>query len=239
MQKADRDGLIGILSKEPVANCGFLEYLDAYELVRSGICGSSCGAVFQVGEDRWGALSSRLEEEAKELSFLFDGMLNVAISPAFSWSADAALGGRKPDCILHCTLMHLPDGAQIGKASADAVHIGPEYAETVYRNYKRASAVSLDYIKERLDNGPSIGTFRDGALVGWALTHDDFSMGMLTVLPEYRRQGIALDMTLALIEELRRLGKRPIAHIEKGNGMSMPLVRKLGFQEVCDIIFLG
>lgn len=239
MEKANREGLIRILSKEPVVNCGFLEYLGTYEALRSGICGSSCGAVFQVGDDRWGAICSRLEDEAKALSPLFDGMLNIAISPAFSWSVDAALGGRKPNYILHCTLVHLPDGVQLDKASANAVPIGSEHAETVYRNYKRANAVSFEYIRERLENGPAIGAFKDGKLVGWALTHDDYSMGMLTVLPEYRRQGIALDMTLALIEELRRLGKKPIAHIEKGNGMSMPLVRKLGFQDVCDIMFLG
>lgn len=239
MEKSEKDKLISLLSKEPVVNCGFLEYLNTYKVIRADIEGSSCAAVFEVGDDRWGALYSRREEEAKALSGLFEGMLNISVSPAFEWSVDAALGGRKPNYILHCTLVHLPDVTEIQEASSEPVPIGVEHAGTIYGNYKRASAVDIGYIRERLGNGPAIGTFRDGKLVGWAMTHDDFSMGMLTVLPEYRRQGIAMDITLALIKEMRRLGKKPIAHIEKGNGMSMPLLKQLGFVDVCDIMFLG
>lgn len=239
MEKSEKDRLIEILSKEPVVNCRFLEYLNTYEVVRSKISGSSCGAVFKVGDDTWGAIYSSSEEEAKALSGLFDGMLNVSICPAFDWSVAAALGGRKPNHVFHCTLVHLPDEVGIPEASAESLPIGVEYAETIFKNYKRADFMDIGYIRERLQEGPAIGAFRDGQLVGWGLTHDDFSMGMLTVLPEHRRRGIAMDITLALIKEMRRLGKKPIAHIEKGNSMSMPLVKKLGFVDICDIMFLG
>jgi 8-oxo-dGTP diphosphatase len=230
--------LIEILGREPIVNYGFLKYLDKYELKRSATLGSSCAAVFGMGDERWGALYSRQEEEARDLSLLFDGITKIAIEPAFAWSEQAALGGRENKGLLYASMLYLPDDAIVPAPSTESVPIGVEHAETVYKNYKRAESVDFGYIEERLSEGPAVGVFRDGMLVGWAMTHDDMSMGMLTVLPDYRRQGIALDITLAMIHRMRQMGEIPIVHISKDNTMSLPLVKSLGFVEACDVIFL-
>lgn len=230
--------LTGILKEEPIVNYGFLKYLDKYEIKRSATCGSSCAAAFSFDGEVFGALYSRDEAEAKQLSHIFDGIAGIAIEPAFPWSPKAILGDREPKGMLNAAMLYLPEGVKVPEASPDPVVIGVEHAETVWKNYKRAEHVDIAYIRERLAEGPAVGIFRDGNLVGWALTHDDMAMGMLTVLPEYRRQGIALDITLALIARMRELGEVPIVHISKDNTMSMPLVKKLGFVEICDVMFL-
>lgn len=231
--------LAGLLMKEPIVNYGFLKYLGKYEVKRSALCGESCAATFGFGDERFGALYSRDEDEARKVSSIFEGITNLAIEPAFEWSIRAALGERKPGNVLHATMLYLPDGVDVGEPSPDVVEIGDEHTETVYSNYARAELVNREYIRERLAEGPAVGVFKDGALVGWAMTHDDMAMGMLTVLPAYRRQGIAYDITLALIRKMRGIGEVPIVHISKGNSMSLPLVRKLGFLEVCDVMFIS
>lgn len=231
--------LEGILKREPIVNYGFLKYLGKYEIKRAALCGGSCAAAFGFGEERFGALYSRDEDEANKVCSVFEGITDLAIEPAFDWSIKAALGEKVPKSVLHATMLYLPEGAEIGEPTGEVVEIGDEHAETVYMNYARAELVNIDYIRERLNEGPAVGVFRDGALVGWAMTHDDMAMGMLTVLPEYRRQGIAYDMTLALIRKMRQIGEVPIVHISKGNSMSLPLVRKLGFLEICDVMFIS
>lgn len=231
--------LLELLRKEPIVNYGFIKYLVKYEVKRSAVCGGSCAAVFGFGDERFGALYSRDEDEARKVCKVFEGITDLAIEPAFDWSINAALGDRLPANVLHAAMLYLPEAVTVGEPSGEVVDIGDEHTETVYTNYARAELVNRDYIRERLSEGPAVGVFRDGALAGWAMTHDDMAMGMLTVLPEYRRQGIAYDMTLALIRKMRQIGEVPIVHISKGNSMSLPLVRKLGFLEVCDVMFIS
>ncbi len=228
-----------LLKREPIVNYGFLKYLGKYEVKRAALCGGSCAAVFGFGEERFGALYSRDECEAREVCRVFEGITDLAIEPAFDWSIKAALDDRTPKSVLHAAMLYLPEGVQVGEPSGDVVEIGVEHAETVYMNYARAELVDIAYIRERLAEGPAVGVFREGALAGWAMTHDDMAMGMLTVLPEYRRQGMAYDMTLALIRKMRQIGELPIVHISKDNSMSLPLVRKLGFLEICDVMFIS
>lgn len=231
--------LLELLKQEPIVNYGFIKYLGKYEVRRAAFYGSSCAATFGFGDEHFGALYSKDEDEARRVCTVFEGITDLAIEPAFDWSIAAALGERLPSSVLHATMLYLPEGVEVGEPSGDVVEIGDEHTETVYSNYARAELVNREYIRERLAEGPAVGVFRGGALVGWALTHDDMAMGMLTVLPEHRRQGIAYDMTLALIRKMRQIGEVPIVHISKGNSMSLPLVRKLGFLEICDVMFIS
>ncbi len=72
----------------------------------------------------------------------------------------------------------------------------------------------------------------DNKLVGWVLTHDDGSIGLLNVLPEYRRKGYGYELMLAIIRETRKVGKLPFLHIEENNIKSTELALKLGFEKI-------
>lgn len=84
-----------------------------------------------------------------------------------------------------------------------------------------------EYIEERIEAG-MLGAYCESGLVGFIGVHDDGSMGMLEVLPEYRRRGIALSLEVALINRLIEQKKLPYAQIVSSNDKSARLQEKLG-----------
>lgn len=93
------------------------------------------------------------------------------------------------------------------------------------------------YIRERLESGSVLGAFRGDTIVAFMGMHSEGSMGMLEVLPEYRRQGIALALESAYANRLLAQGQTPFAQIVTDNTASLELHRKMGFaissQELC------
>jgi len=93
------------------------------------------------------------------------------------------------------------------------------------------SSVDVDsYIDERLREGGMYGIYQAGHLAGFMGTHAEGSLGLLEILPAYRRQGLgeALERHVTRVHLSR--GWTPFAQIEKGNLPSQALHRKLGFE---------
>lgn len=237
VMEASADELKALLGLDSIANAGFLEHIGRFNVERAAICGSSCAAVFRFKEEIWGALSSRDEKQAKLLGGIFEGIRCVDICPAFDWSLKAALGTKEPASVRRYRVLYLPDGTEVPEPKGEAVPIGEEHAKVIYDSYGDDVLFGIDYVTERILSGPSYGIFKEGRLIGWAMTHGDFAMGFMMVLPEYRRQGIAMEITLSLIKSLRAMGRVPMVHVSKDNEKSLSLVRKLGFVEACDIMF--
>ncbi len=81
-----------------------------------------------------------------------------------------------------------------------------------------------------------LGGYLDGKLVGFAGLHSEGSMGLLTVLPDYRRRGFAQQIYSALINSQLEKGRIPYAQIYTDNENSLNLQRKLGFTLSGDVI---
>lgn len=98
--------------------------------------------------------------------------------------------------------------------------------ETVDANYHLVNGAELhkDFAKPEF-----LGGYLDGKLVGFAGLHSEGSMGLLTVLPEYRRRGFAQQIYSALINNQLRKGRIPYAQIYTDNENSLNLQKKLGF----------
>ncbi|MTI94080.1 MAG: GNAT family N-acetyltransferase [Firmicutes bacterium] len=107
--------------------------------------------------------------------------------------------------------------------------LGPEHAEYIFAHWPYADVSTPEYTRERLEKGISGGVFDRNKLVAWAATHDDGTLGFMTVLPEYRNRGYALAITLDLIARQRRQGIPSFVHIESENKKSLALALKLGF----------
>jgi 8-oxo-dGTP diphosphatase len=113
-------------------------------------------------------------------------------------------------------------------------HIAPlsvNDAEYLYEHSLYQGVVSPAYIRDRIQQGVSAGIHKDGQLVAWAMTHDDSAIGFLHVIEAYRRQGLAHELTVYLIHQLRQQGKIPFVHIEETNLKSIRLAMKLGFRK--------
>ncbi len=96
---------------------------------------------------------------------------------------------------------------------------------------------ATEYVKGRIEKGPSSGIFVDGELVAWNLTHfetDDVGVaGMLVVLPEYRSRGFAESVTIDVVKQIHASGKDAACHIHEDNQPSLSLSERIGFRRVC------
>jgi tRNA (guanine37-N1)-methyltransferase len=101
------------------------------------------------------------------------------------------------------------------------------YLPFVWKHYSHAD--DKEYLAERLRSGTMFGAFADGSLAGFIGMHAEGSMGMLEVLPSYRRRGIAAALEAFQVNRFLAQKKIPFAQIICGNTPSVRLHQKLGF----------
>jgi len=75
-----------------------------------------------------------------------------------------------------------------------------------------------------------LGAFVDGRPAGFVGFHDEGSIGMLEVLPEYRRRGLGAALELAAIRVALSRGQYAFGQVEAGNAASLTLQRSLGLE---------
>jgi len=131
--------------------------------------------------------------------------------------------------VLSCQRLYLPEDVQLPAATLSLSPVLPADAEHIYSNSNYKTFSSVEYIREQIKQGPGSAYRLEDTLAGWALTHDDGAMGMLHVLDDYRRKGVAKAIVIDLIQKVRALGLTPYTYVEPSNSGSMELVTQLGF----------
>lgn len=109
--------------------------------------------------------------------------------------------------------------------------LGAEWAEFVHEHYSHSFA-DVEYMRGALERG-MLGVFVDDKLAGYIGTHDEGTMGMLEVLPAYRRRGLGELLTLGAIRQALDEGRYAFDQVIEGNEASFALQRKIGM-EICD-----
>ena len=79
-----------------------------------------------------------------------------------------------------------------------------------------------------MEAGQLWGLFEDGQLAAFIGVHHEGSMGILEVLPEYRRRGLAMALEGWLIRWHLERGWTPFCHVYEDNPASHALQKKLG-----------
>lgn len=93
------------------------------------------------------------------------------------------------------------------------------------------------YLSGLIEQGELYGAFHGDTLMGFIGRHAEGSMGLLEVLPQYRRRGIAaLLQTRMIALELSR-GRIPYGQVFDGNDASMALQRSLGMTQSMDRVY--
>ncbi|MEK6851251.1 MAG: GNAT family N-acetyltransferase [Candidatus Thermoplasmatota archaeon] len=94
-----------------------------------------------------------------------------------------------------------------------------------------------NYVRSRIESGPTAGVYVDGDLVAWDLTHletdDVIMMGFLHVLDAHRGKGYAKSAGAAVAKLVLAKGKTPCCHVYVDNAPSIKLTEELGFRRVC------
>lgn len=144
--------------------------------------------------------------------FLYDELTKKRGFHSFMDCHNCAYYGREP------VPYTLPQGAEIKQ-------LAQSHAEFVAANY--SSQADLGYIRERIDAG-LFGVFVSGELAGFAGTHDEGSIGLLQVLPQYRRLGLACALEAFLINRQLAFGVLPFGQVRVRNDASLALQKKIG-----------
>ncbi|WP_017416545.1 GNAT family N-acetyltransferase [Clostridium tunisiense] len=102
-------------------------------------------------------------------------------------------------------------------------------AEIINHYYTYKDEISLDKIKDDIENRPSSAIYVDGDIASWVLIHNDNSMGIMYTKEEYRGRDYAEQVTLDLTNKILKSGHVPFLTIVDGNSMSPGLAKKCGF----------
>lgn len=109
----------------------------------------------------------------------------------------------------------------------------------VLENYHNPGAYE-SHIRGRIAEG-MLGGLVEGELAGFAGIHQEGALGMLEVLPQFRRRGLAEALEAAVIAMQLQRGRFPYCHVRLGNPASEALQKKLGlvFDRRRSLFWLG
>lgn len=174
-------------------------------------------------------LSTSTSQAADRLLRLLPGRcdLFVGCQPEYAPRVQAAL------CIPH---LHLCYSAAYVKTNplplpefdGELRLLDPSWAPWIYRHYSHAFG-PLSYYQGALERG-MLGAFPAGAAepAGFVGFHEEGSIGMLEVLPAYRRQGLGILLLSGAVNLALERGVFPFGQIFEDNSASLALQRRVG-----------
>ena len=102
----------------------------------------------------------------------------------------------------------------------------PDMAGWAYDHYSHRFC-EVDYIEDAIARG-MLGAFVEGHPAGFVGTHPEGSIGLLEVLPAYRRRGVGKALLHGAVRQALVQGAIPYGQVEEGNAPSLALQRKAG-----------
>ena len=109
------------------------------------------------------------------------------------------------------------------------------WAPWVYSHYSHAFG-GVEYMEGAIRRG-MLGAFVDGQPAGFAGTHIEGAIGMLEVLPAYRRQGVGEALLRGIVAWNLERGQYTYGQVFTDNGPSLALQRKAGMAVSEEILF--
>lgn len=230
MAEEEKKDPISFLKEDEIKNINMLNFMEGYPVRSIERIGDS---VLMRGESDcvWVYISSPNQRD-------LEGVLprltenDRTFAAIEEWMLPALTGGRKLSWELAMTRLVLPkDVAFSKKPSHHIVPLSPQDADYIFEHSIYQNVTRPEFIRGRIQGGPSGGVYESGKLAAWLMTQDDGSIGLLHVLEQHRRKGYAYDLTVYLVERIRAAERIPFLHIEDTNAGSMNLALKLGFRK--------
>ncbi|MDO4572000.1 MAG: GNAT family N-acetyltransferase [Clostridia bacterium] len=142
------------------------------------------------------------------------------------WEAPLLARGYRPDMRCYACLYEGAPLALKPPAGVEIRRLGPEWLDFVHAHY-RGGGAERTYLLERIEAG-MFGLFVQGEPAGFIGTHDVGEMGLLEILPAWRRRGYARLLEARLIDHILETGRLAHCEVEIWNEPSLALQRGLG-----------
>lgn len=113
--------------------------------------------------------------------------------------------------------------------------LGEEMAQWVYDHYSHPFG-GVAYMQGALRRG-MLGAFVDGACAGFAGFHEEGSIGMLEVLPAYRRRGVGEALLRGAVRLALERGQYAFGQVLVDNAPSLALQKKAGLTVSEDTLY--
>lgn len=117
-----------------------------------------------------------------------------------------------------------PDGR--GENGFSIRTLTEEFIPFVAEHYSEIG--TSEYVSERIRHGAVYGAFYDEKIVGFIANHEEGSIGMLYVLPEYRKRHVAMALETYCMNLAVERGEIPYGQVVLGNEASIRLQEKMG-----------
>ena len=117
-----------------------------------------------------------------------------------------------------------PDGR--GENGFSIRTLTEEFIPFVAEHYSEIG--SPEYVTERILHGAVYGAFYEEKIVGFIADHEEGSIGMLYVLPEYRKRHVAIALETYCMNLAVERGEIPYGQVVLGNEASIRLQEKMG-----------
>lgn len=132
-------------------------------------------------------------------------------------------------------LFRVEEGALRPTRVQETRPVRPEHAGMIAERWL-GGAEAEDYVRARIEGGPTAGIYVDGELVAWDLTHVETDqaaiLGFLHVRRPYRGRGFAKTVTTAVCDAVFGAGKIAGCHVFEDNEVSLRLTESMGFQRL-------
>jgi len=220
---------------EILRNCDQKFYIDMIDPLEIGIAEAvkvfDDGVLIHARTDTWMWMS---QNEKRGIEFA-ESLRNE--------SSDCSFVVHDTNCLsASCEILHMRSGVPCYvaarfssekfnvKTDVEIKKLDHQYDNFVWKTYGLIKDWDggLEYAKQSIDFG-MLGAFKDGECIGFIGTHSEGTMGMLEILPEFRRRGYGEALEESLVNMYIDQGRIPYCHIFETNEASLSLQRDMGF----------
>lgn len=187
------------------------------------------GVLLRLGKEGPYLLSVSSAEAMKKTARMIEEKLYMAVVRPFKFIPEFMEIKGKAAETMPCYQVAYRKKEPVREYDVPGIEIKPlteEHIRFVCDNYEDGE----EYIRTRIEYG-MLGAFdKSGNCAGFVGFHGEGSMGLLTVLPEYRRMGIGIALEAKNLNRRLSEGRIPYGHVVVGNEKSMGLQKKIGME---------
>ena len=187
------------------------------------------GVMLRIGKFGPYAISAKTEEAMEKMAKLIEEKRYMAVVRPFKFIPKLFEIKGKPVEMMPCYQAAYSKKEPVLEYDVPGIEIKPlteKDVSFVVENYDDDE----EYIRSRIEYG-MLGAFdENGNCAGFVGFHGEGSMGLLTVVPEFRRRGIGIALEAKNLNRRLSEGRIPFGHVVVGNIKSMGLQKKIGME---------